>query len=90
MIKGDLLFSKTNFSWRVYKLMTKDKKAYDIICDKEEDILGNIRLLCGECKMEIGLVMSIIYNREHTESRVERCPHCRKLNLVWDKSYIYT
>ncbi len=70
-------------------MLTRDSKFYDVVCDKEEDVVGNLRMLCGNCKKEISIVMAILYNKEHPASRIDKCPHCGKLNLVWDKKYVY-
>jgi len=70
-------------------MMTKDNKYFDIVCDKEEDVVGNLRIICGNCKSEISIVMSLLYNKKHSSSRVDKCPHCEKLNLVWDRDYVY-
>lgn len=67
-------------------MLSKDGKFYDVVCDTEEDIVGNIRVICSDCKSEISLVMSLLYNNEHNISRIEKCTHCGKLNLVWDKT----
>lgn len=70
-------------------MLTRDSKFYDVVSDKEEDVVGNLRMLCGHCKKEVSIVMAILYNKEHIESRIDKCPHCGKLNLIWDKKYVY-